>query len=130
MPRQQVDDALLEELREHFAGVRPFSFRFPALARFPGIVYLRPDPTDRFRAVIQGLMQRYPDYPPYGGVHDDVIPHLTIADRRERLDLVLMKRIESTLGPRLPLTARAGEVWLMTERRKRWSKKARFPLGG
>ena len=40
-----------------------------------------------------------------------------------------VKRIESALAPRLPLVARASEVWLMTERRKRWTKKARFQLG-
>ena len=61
---------------------------------------------------------------------DDIVPHLTIADRRERLDLVLMNRVERGIGPGLPIEARAREVWLMTNRRKRWTKKAKFPLKG
>jgi 2'-5' RNA ligase len=129
VPRPEIDDALLEELRAHFAAIRPFRYRFPGLARFPGVVYLSPEPAKPIRAMIRDLAELYPDYPPYGGIHDDVVPHLTVADRRERLDLVLMKRIERGLGPKLPLEAQANEVWLMTERRKRWSKKARFPLG-
>ena len=130
VPRPEIDERLLGELQAHFAARAPFSFRFPVLARFPGIVYLAPQPSTPFRALIRDLAVRYPDYPPYGGIHDDVVPHLTVADRRDRLDLVLMQRIETGLGPRLPLEARAREVWLMTERRKRWSRKARFRLGG
>ena len=130
VPRPQIDDALLEELREYFARIRPFDYRFPALRRLPGIVYLAPEPAAPFRLMIRSLAEHYPDYPPYGGIHDDVVPHLTIADRRDRLDLVLMKRIDAALGSQLPFVARAREVWLMTERRKRWSRKARFPLGG
>jgi len=127
--RKLIDDAVLGALRDHFAAAKPFSFRFPKLARFPGVVYLAPEPARPFRKMIAELHARFPDHPPYGGVHDDVVPHLTVADRRDRLDLVLMQRIERALGPRLPLAARATEVWLMTERRKHWSRKARFPLG-
>jgi len=130
VPRSGIDDALLADLRVHFAKVRPFAYRFPAYARFPGIVYLAPEPALPFRRIIADLVARFPDYPPYGGAHDEVVPHLTVADRRDRLDLVLMQRIERGLGPQLPRAAHATEVWLMTERRKRWSRKARFPLGG
>ncbi len=126
----EIDVALLEELRAHFAAVKPFAYRFPTFARFPGVVYLAPEPARPFRTMIADLHARFPDHPPYGGIHDDVVPHLTVADRRDRLDIVLMQRIERALGPRLPLAARATEVWLMAERRKRWRRKARFPLGG
>ena len=130
VPRTAVDDDLLEELRAHFADSSPFRYRFPAYARFPGVAYLSPEPSRPFRKMISNLSERYPDYPPYRGIHEDVVPHLTIADRRDRLDMALMQRIERGLAPLLPIEARATEVWLMTERRKRWSRKARFPLGG
>ena len=130
VPRTDIDDALLEDLRRFFASQKSFAYRFPKLARFPGVVYLAPEPAKPIKRMITALVTLYPDYPPYGGAHDDVVPHLTVADRRDSLDIVLMKRIEQALAPRLPLAARASEVWLMTERRKRWTKKARFPLGG
>ena len=130
IPRAEIRPETIEELREHFAKTRAFSVRFPTLARFPGVVYLAPTPDRPIRRMIGQLVEMYPDYPPYSGRFDDIVPHLTIADRRERLDLVLMNRVECGIGPGLPIEARAREVWLMTNRRKRWTKKARFTLRG
>ncbi len=129
VPRSLVDDALLTVLTELFSGFRPFNYRFPKSARFPGVIYLAPEPVPPFKRLISALGEAFPEYPPYRGAHPDVIPHLTVADRRDRLDLVLMNRVEQGLAPGLPFAARAQEVWLMTERRKRWSRKARFALG-
>ena len=128
VPRDDVDDPLLEALTGHFAQVPAFDYRFPKSDRFPGIIYLAPEPAQRFRTIITDITSRYPAYPPYGGDHADVIPHLTVADRRARLDMVLMDRVERGLARGLPFVARAREVWLMTCRRKRWSRRARFPL--
>jgi len=128
IPRTEITADTIEELRAHFAATRAFSYRFPKLARFPGVVYLAPTPDRPIRRMIGQLAELYPEYPPYSGRFDDIVPHLTIADRRERLDLVLMNRVEGGIGRGLPLEARATEVWLMTNRRKRWTKKARFPL--
>ena len=130
IPRTEITADTIEHLRAHFAKTRAFSFRFPTLARFPGVVYLAPVPDRPIRRMIGRLVEKYPDYPPYSGRFDDVVPHLTIADRRERLDLVLMNRVERGIQPGLPIEARAREVWLMTNRRKRWAKKARFTLKG
>jgi 2'-5' RNA ligase len=130
IPRAEIGPETIEELRVHFAKTRAFSVSFPTLARFPGVVYLAPTPDRPIRRMIGQLVEMYPDYPPYSGRFDDFVPHLTIADRRERLDLVLMNRVENGIGPGLPIDARAREVWLMTNRRKRWTKKARFPLRG
>jgi len=128
IPRAKITAQTIEDLRVHFAKTRGFSLRFPNLARFPGVVYLAPTPDRPIRRMIGKLVELYPDYPPYSGRFDDVVPHLTIADRRERLDFVLMNRVEAGIGHGLPLDARVREAWLMTSHRKRWTKKARFPL--
>ncbi len=129
VPPDAIDDALLQTLAAHFAAARPFDVAFPRLARFPGVIYLAPEPAQPFRALIAGLVKRWPEYPPYRGAHEEVVPHLTIADRRAHLDLVLMNRVEVGVAPLLPFADRASEVWLMTSRRGRWRRKARFALG-
>lgn len=130
VPRTEIGEPLLEELGRLFAGFPPFAYRFPACARFPGVLYLALEPAKPFQRLIADLAARYPDYPPYGGAHERVVPHLTVADLRAQLDIVVMNRVERGIAPGLPFAARASEVWLMTERRRRWSRKARFPLGG
>lgn len=37
------------------------------------------EPAAPFRLLRELIVTRYPSYPPYQGIHDDVIPHLTVA---------------------------------------------------
>ncbi len=124
----EIDDELIEELGSHFARKRAFTYSYPTTARFPGVLYLAPDADAPFSKMISALEKRFPDCPPYGGLFEDVIPHLTVGDCRNRLDLALMNRMDAELMPQLPLEARASEVWLMTSRRGRWRKRHVFPL--
>lgn len=78
-PREDVDEGLLAELADFFADVLPFHYRLDRVAQFPGgPVYLAPEPAGPFRRLTQGLHGRFPEFPPYGGRFDDVVPHLTV----------------------------------------------------
>ena len=77
--------------------------RFLARA-VPGVVYLAPKPAALFIAFTQAVVERWPDHQPYGGAYEEIIPHLTVAYR---------ETVPSGLAGRLPLTAKAEEVWLM-----------------
>jgi hypothetical protein len=48
-------------------------------ARFPGVLYLDPEPADGLRQLTLAIAGRWPKAPPYGGAFDEVIPHLTVA---------------------------------------------------
>jgi 2'-5' RNA ligase len=118
--------AELEPLRTHFDAVQPFGFSLGDVRRFAeGVVWLAPEPEATFRELAGAVHARYPDRLPYGGVHDDVVPHCTVVDtdRREILDAA-----EADVRPRLPIGGVAREAWLVELVGERWSVRARLPF--
>ena len=45
-----------------------FDVVFARLDRFPGTLWLAPEPAEPFARMIEALIERFPDCPPYGGV--------------------------------------------------------------
>ena len=126
VPTEQVDDRLLTELEDLFVDQAPFSFSMTRVARFPDVAWLAPEPDEPFRELTRLIFERYPDYPPYEGVHDEVIPHLTVAVG----DQAIQQEVEAALTPRLPIHAEAREVTLLVEDESgRWHAGNRFPFG-
>jgi len=86
------------------ACIRPFTAAFRQRGRFPGVLFLRPEPDDALRALTKRLVAAFPDTPPYGGRFLDPAPHLTIAkapteDELDRLEGEVTARV----GPLFPL---------------------------
>jgi 2'-5' RNA ligase len=117
-PPEQLDEKALASL---FATGAPFDFQLARLETFPGevVTYLAPEPAQPFVALTNAVWRRWTEYPPYEGIHDVVIPHLTLSDSG-RLDVEL----------ELPIAARAREVTLIEEGADgRWAERAIFALG-
>jgi 2'-5' RNA ligase len=126
VPAEAVDEQLLADLRSLFTSQPPFAYRFLRTDRFPEVVWLAPEPAEPFKGLIDLIVSRYPDYPPYEGIHDEVIPHLTVAEGR----LDLQAEVVAALMPALPIEALAHEVTLIVEDDAgRWNPGARFLLG-
>jgi 2'-5' RNA ligase len=126
VPAEEIGEELVEELRELFAAQPAFSFTLAGVARFADVAWLAPDPSDPFRRLTDLIFSRYPDYPPYGGLHEEVLPHLTVAMG----DAALQDEVDAALTPHLPIAAHAGEVTLLVEDEAgQWSESERFPLG-
>src|SRR3989442_1054852 len=70
-------------LEELFAGFEPFDFALTEVRRWPGVLWLAPEPAEPFVALTSALAARYPEHPPYEGEHDVVIPHLTVGHHEE-----------------------------------------------
>ena len=106
----EIDDGVLEELWLFFGDVTPFTFALTSVASFPGgVTYLSPEPASPFRQLTLELWRRFPEYPPYGGAFDEVVPHLTVpVAPGEHAETV---RFE--LQSRLPVTAHAREASLV-----------------
>jgi hypothetical protein len=80
-PKEELTDGLLGELDLFFGDCVPFSFELADVSQFPGgTTYLSPDPVAPFRSLTHELSRRFPEYPPYGGQFDDVVPHLSVPD--------------------------------------------------
>jgi 2'-5' RNA ligase len=128
VPAADIDDALIEQLGAVFVRIPPFDFELRECRRFPAVLYLAPDPPEPFTAMTEAVAAAYPDYPPYEGVFDSIVPHLTVA---EGLPPVLT-RAEGEVRQWLPIVADASEVVLLEELERepaRWHARARIPLG-
>jgi 2'-5' RNA ligase len=126
VPTERVDDGLARDLRELFAAQPAFSFRLTRVARFPEVAWLAPEPSHPIAALIELIVERYPDYPPYEGIHDEVTPHLTVAEG----GVELQDEVDAALTPSLPIEARAQSVSHLLEGENGWwSLGQRYPLG-
>lgn len=114
-----IDDETDVALASLLGQVSAFDFALSEIGRFPGVVYLAPEPAAPFLALTQALARRWPDHQPYGGEHQEIIPHLTVAYGAS---------IPPGLAERVPLTARAEEVWLMSRTAGRWVRRSSFSL--
>ena len=123
-PPDEVDVAALAAL---FARFRAFDFALDRVERFEdGLVWLAPRPSLPFADLTAAVWQRWPGYPPYEGVHDEVVPHLTVGHASGDAGL---DAAEVEIRTRLPVSGRAEHLTVMTEDDTgRWSVLRRVPL--
>jgi 2'-5' RNA ligase len=108
---EEVDEQLIGDLRDLFGSQPAFAYRLPRVDRFPEVAWLAPEPDEPFRRLTELIVSRYPDHPPYEGIHNDVIPHLTVGEG----DTTLQDEIDAALTPHLPIYAEARGVTLLLE---------------
>ena len=110
MPPEEADHGVLGELTDFFAEVTAFGFELTGVTQFPGgTTYLTPEPPDVFRRLTLGLHRLFPEFPPYGGVFDDVVPHLSVP----MPDGEDASTLRTALHRRLPIEAHATEARLV-----------------
>ncbi|WP_232014283.1 2'-5' RNA ligase family protein [Cellulomonas fimi] len=120
--RGDVDDELVGTIREVLEPVRAFDFELSALGQFMGgLTYLTPDPAEPFIQLTEMFAAAFPQWPPYGGAFDEVVPHLSIGEALLQSDVAVLREL-------LPVGATAEEVTLTW-----WSEHVaevlvRFPL--
>lgn len=126
VPVEQLDDKVRAELRGLFAARPAIAFSLTRLVVFPDeTIWLAPEPAEPFRRLTEVIFERYPKYPPYEGIHDEVIPHLTVTAG----DASLRNEVDAALAPHLPIEAEAREVTLLVEDESgHWRPGERFAL--
>lgn len=125
MPLDHIDEGEKDALHGILGEMNRRSISFERVSRFPGVLFLDPDQPSYFSNVTDLLFERWPSWPPYGGIHDEVIPHATVA---MGLDESELDEIEQSLRPRLPIKVVAEEAWLITFDGKEWSTDMVVPL--
>ena len=106
-------------------AVPAFPLELRELRRFPGALYLAPEPAAPFARPTAALVRRFPGYPPYGDRSLTVIPHLTVAQGDDEL----LDRAAAELTYALPLRAVIRETLLLEHDGARWQARERFHLG-
>jgi hypothetical protein len=82
-----------------------FDVTFRRLERFPEILWLAPEPPEPFVGMTEAMVARFPDHPPYGGIHDRIVPHLTVAQAE-------FDETAARVQPLLPLRSRVETIVL------------------
>jgi 2'-5' RNA ligase len=122
----RLDAAVRHDLADIAAAHDAFDVRFATVGRFPGLLYLAPEPADPFVALTEACVERFPDFPPYEGLHDDIVPHLTVVEGDEApMDEIA---IELEAEPPFDRRVRAIEVITPSETGP-WRVRWRLPLG-
>jgi 2'-5' RNA ligase len=126
VPAELADDGIVEELERLFAAAAQFVVTFRELRRWPEMAYLAPEPSEPFSHLTEAIAERWPAYPPYEGIHETVIPHLTVAYGAD----TLLDEVEASVTPHLPIDAYVTDAVLLEELEPdvRWGERARFPL--
>lgn len=123
VPSYAIDDDVLDGIRAVLSAFEPFAYELVRVDRFPGVVYLAPEPAEPFVAMTEALWRRFPEHPPYGGAFDEIVPHVTVSLGPEPDGLA------DYVVRRLPVGGRVEEVGLvMEDARGRWGVAHRFPL--
>lgn len=131
VPRAHLTNAVRDAVSGIVGAIPAFDYRFDRVARFGNTtVYLAPEPADSFVGLTAAVHARWPEHPPYGGVHDVVVPHLTVGDG---LDAATTDELEVAAREALtrhgPIVGRAVDVALMTwGSDDRWSVDSRHGL--
>jgi hypothetical protein len=119
----------LRTLTRLFSTFPAFDVTLDELRRFTNVLYLAPEPAQPIRALTEAVTARFPDYPPYGGAYDEVIPHMTVAQAD---DPQILDQIEAEFAAKcsddLPIRTHATEVVLLDNAAGIWRRRAIFPL--
>ncbi|HEX6919038.1 MAG TPA: 2'-5' RNA ligase family protein [Actinomycetes bacterium] len=129
VPPDRIDDEVLLALTGAVGSVPRFTAVFSRIEWFGDkVVWLAPEPVDRFRVLTSAVCDRFPGYPPYGGAHPDVVPHLTIGDGD---DVRALREAARVVAPLLPLRAEIAAAQVICGSRDpgSWATVAELPLG-
>jgi 2'-5' RNA ligase len=116
VPPGDVDEELLRRIERAVAHVTAFECSFERCAWFDDdVLWLAPEPGEPFRDLTNAVWSEFPEHPPYEGVFDDAIPHLTVAERRLGT-LDELRAVERTVQRALPVSTYVDRVALIAGR--------------
>ncbi|WP_233521632.1 2'-5' RNA ligase family protein [Streptomyces triticagri] len=129
--RSRIDAEVDRELRELFGAHAPFELSFTRFLRWPGVLYLDPQPCAPVRALTSALTTRWPEARPYRGIFGEGLdPHLTLANHEGPATWrTAYDALESRLAPALPLVSRVAEILLGVFGPDGWSDARSYRLG-
>jgi 2'-5' RNA ligase len=117
-------DPLIPAVGAELEAFAPFAVAFRDTGRFPGTLYLEPEPAAPFVAMTEALVQAFPEFPLYAGEFEEIVPHVSVAQGDE----ALLDRVEEGLPALGDVTARVERAWLVEDRPEGWRRHTAFPL--
>lgn len=128
VPAAQIDDDVLGRVAATSRAIPSFGYRFSRTAWFDDrVLYLAPDDDAPFRELTERIHAAFPGFPPFEGLFEDVVPHLTVGHEQP---LPHLEEAEHDVRQHLPIAGHAAEVLLLAQDEPggRWRTAQRFPL--
>ena len=125
-------DALTRDVHTALATISasspPFTARFARVELVDTMVWLVPSEQEPFLRLTAAVAARWPDHPPYSGVHPELIAHLTVLDGS---DDAAIREAENAAKLTVPFDAWVDAFRVIAEDDAgRWGIRWRLPLGG
>jgi 2'-5' RNA ligase len=130
MPPESITEAVVHEAGAAISQIQPFAFRLATVGRFPGVLYLAPEPSAPFVELTGSLARQFPEYPPYQGKFQLVIPHLTVADGGDPQVTVAEAQLVALVEEQGPVLAKCDTLTLLENSSGRWREMRSIPLVG
>lgn len=128
MPPNEITPDVLHQAQIALSTVPSFGFSLEKIGRFPTTTYLVPAPPERFVALTAALVERFPAFHPYGGAHEGVVPHLTVAHGDAMKAHAAAVELEQRLCTSKPIRTECNSVTLLENSSGRWTAMHEFDL--
>jgi 2'-5' RNA ligase len=128
MAPASITSSVLADAQRVLGRQPAFDFALAKVARFAETAYLAPEPARPFVALTESLVRRFPGFPPYGGEHARVVPHLTVATGDACEAELAAAALEIDLKRHGPIRATCASVTLLENSSGRWQPMHVFPL--
>lgn len=109
LPAPLLTSAVLDHVRSELGCLPPLEVAFQLLGRLGRMLYLAIEPAEPFEQLTARFARPWLEGPPYGGVHEKVIAHLTVAHSGSD---GLLESIAAELEASLPLRTTLDEAAL------------------
>ncbi len=130
MPPSEIDAPVIGTLAAAISTIPRFTAMFESTGWFgTDVLWLAPTPAAVFGALTRVASDAFPDYPPFGGRHEVVTPHLTVGHAVGAAGE--LQEAEARVLSCLPIRANVTEValWCGTDVPGGWRRMLGFPLG-
>ena len=117
----------LDALRGIMAVREPLEVDLATVGMFDtDVLHLRLDPEGPLRELTEAVHAQFPEAPPYGGRHAEVVPHVTVGHAIPRPSA---RHAARALMLALPVHVRIDVVQLWVGTNGSWTVAASFPMG-
>lgn len=128
MDPARVTPDVLARAQQALERTASFAFSLTRVGRFPDTAYLAPEPAAPFIEMTLALVEAFPDFPPYAGAHEGIVPHLSVAHGSARHAEEAAAELQTRLGASGAVHASCTEVTLIENTSGRWQDMHVFRL--
>ena len=119
---------IIQRAENVFSSFHPFTFVLKDIGRWPETTFLFTYPSHCFTDMTNAISEEFPDYPPYAGMYDEIVPHLTIADENADNADIAERRLRTILDHHGPIESKCTVVDLIENSSGAWKTMHTFSL--